>query len=259
MKRSLLAVIVLILAAPLVQAQIYRWVDETGKVHYGDQPPPAGKNVQRKNLGASVVEGDVPYAVRQAMRNFPVVLYSAPCGAPCGNAKQLLTRRGISFTEQDATDPTVQETLRKFTGGELSVPLLLVGKTPVVGFEESRWHSALDAAGYPRTAPPARPASARKEAAPTQDPKVAERFPVTFYTAACGPPCDRAKAFLTQRGIPFTEKNAADPAEQEALRQLAGSEITLPLLLVGNMMLRGFEPTQWGNALDTAGYPRGKP
>lgn len=45
MKRLALAVIVLALA-PLASAQLYKWVDKDGKVHYSDQPPPAQASKQ---------------------------------------------------------------------------------------------------------------------------------------------------------------------------------------------------------------------
>jgi hypothetical protein len=35
-----LAAILLMLMAGSVPADVYRWVDDTGQVHYGDQPPP---------------------------------------------------------------------------------------------------------------------------------------------------------------------------------------------------------------------------
>jgi hypothetical protein len=40
MKRIAIAVLALALA-PLAMAQLYKWVDKDGKVHYSDQPPPA--------------------------------------------------------------------------------------------------------------------------------------------------------------------------------------------------------------------------
>lgn len=40
MNRTILALACLLLPA-LAAAQLYKWVDKDGKVHYGDQPPPA--------------------------------------------------------------------------------------------------------------------------------------------------------------------------------------------------------------------------
>ncbi|MEO8601246.1 MAG: DUF4124 domain-containing protein [bacterium] len=36
--------------------QIYRWTDESGKVHFGNQPPPGTKNVEAKDRERSAVE-----------------------------------------------------------------------------------------------------------------------------------------------------------------------------------------------------------
>ena len=40
MKRSILTMLALVLAG-VVTAQVYRWVDESGRVHFGDRPPDA--------------------------------------------------------------------------------------------------------------------------------------------------------------------------------------------------------------------------
>ena len=47
MKRIAIAVLALFLA-PLASAQLYKWVDKDGKVHYSDQPPPAQASKQIK-------------------------------------------------------------------------------------------------------------------------------------------------------------------------------------------------------------------
>jgi len=42
------------LAAGTASAQQYRWVDEKGRVHYSDTPPPASaKSSEKKNLKGS--------------------------------------------------------------------------------------------------------------------------------------------------------------------------------------------------------------
>ncbi|MBL6752068.1 MAG: DUF4124 domain-containing protein [Nevskia sp.] len=37
---GLLCAALLFAASALAEGQVYRWVDQTGQVHYGDQPPP---------------------------------------------------------------------------------------------------------------------------------------------------------------------------------------------------------------------------
>lgn len=83
------------------------------------------------------------------------------------------------------------------------------------------------------------------------------RNPVTFYTGnACGDLCNSARNLLSNRGIPFAEKNAeSNPADGEALKKLTG-ELRVPVLVIGQNTLKGYESDTWHSALDTAGYPR---
>ena len=56
------------------QAEMYRWVDKAGKVHYTDQPPPPNeaKKSGRKKFGGNLIQGgNLPYATQQAANNFP--------------------------------------------------------------------------------------------------------------------------------------------------------------------------------------------
>jgi glutaredoxin len=84
-----------------------------------------------------------------------------------------------------------------------------------------------------------------------------KRNPVTLFTASgCGTPCDRGRELLSNRGVPFSEKNAAgNAADREALVKLAGNA-EVPLLMIGDNKVRGYDEDQWNSALDGAGYPR---
>ncbi|MEE8254065.1 MAG: glutaredoxin family protein [Nitrosomonadaceae bacterium] len=142
-----------LLAGIVSAAEMYRWVDANGKVHYTDTPPPlTAKNVQKKVLGSQAGEAQMPYSLQQAMKNFPVILYNSKCGEPCINAIELLTNRGIPFSKKNPeNNPTDAEALKKVAGGELVVPVLVVGKDILKGYEKGSWNSALDLAGYPKS------------------------------------------------------------------------------------------------------------
>jgi glutaredoxin len=146
-----------LLAAATAAAQMYRWVDKDGKVHYTDSPPPAAaKGVQKRGSAPAPAEAAsaAPYAVQQAAKNFPVVVYTAPnCGQPCSDGKALLAARGVPYREVAIGDAFSAEDLKKATGGD-TVPVMMVGRTQTRGFETEMWHGALDAANYPRSAPP---------------------------------------------------------------------------------------------------------
>jgi len=178
------------LAAAGAGAQMYRWVDKDGKVYYTDSPPPAAAKSVQKRAGAPAAPAEaggaagVPYSVQQAAKNFPVVVYtSSNCGPPCADGKALLAARGVPYREI-AVGPDTKlssDDLKAATGGT-TVPVMMVGKSPTRGFETDMWHSALDAGGYPRGAPPltaqaqkaaAAPAAAKAEA-PNAKPEPAE-------------------------------------------------------------------------------------
>jgi glutaredoxin len=179
--KALAPIALLALCVAAHAGQLYRWTDEAGRVHYTDQPPPpTAKTAETKNLGDKAPDPDAPYPLKQAMKNFPVTLYSIDCGEICTKAAALLNKRGIPYTDRNANEDQAREALGKLTEGKLEVPTLVVGKQVLRGFEEGAWHAALDAAGYPKTGilpakEPAKQARApeqkpRSEAAPQESP-----------------------------------------------------------------------------------------
>ena len=157
------------------QTNVYRWVDKDGKVHFSDAPPPAdAKDATQKRVGGGGSDDtQLPYATQVAARRNPVTLFTgAACGDPCANGRELLTRRGIPFTERDAqNNADDQEALKKLIGA-LDVPLLVVGESKIKGYEESRWQDSLDSAGYPRTRLPGQ--APLRQASPAAPAKPAE-------------------------------------------------------------------------------------
>jgi glutaredoxin len=133
-------------------AQVYRWVDNNGGVHYTQQPPPKGaaKSVEQRKLRGSVIEtSQAPFALKQAMARYPVTLFVAPnCKAGCPEARDLLTRRGVPYREVDVVDAATDEALRKATGDN-QLPSLLVGSVVQVGYNADAFQRVLDSAGYP--------------------------------------------------------------------------------------------------------------
>jgi glutaredoxin len=83
--------------------------------------------------------------------------------------------------------------------------------------------------------------------------------PVTLYVSnKCGDYCSEGRALLTNRGIPYTERNAeTSPEDADKLKQLVGA-LQVPVLVVGEKSVKGFAPGSWNSALDSAGYPRTK-
>jgi glutaredoxin len=83
-----------------------------------------------------------------------------------------------------------------------------------------------------------------------------KKNPVVLYTAANCDACKEGRTMLTTRGIPFTEKVVdKDQKLLDELKKTAG-ETSVPMLMIGNNPIKGYETVQWQSALDTAGYPR---
>lgn len=141
----------LLLFPALVQAQMYRWVDDSGKVHYSDRAPSSGaKNLERRALPARQgSSAGLPYALQQAAGNFPVTLYtSEACKETCAQARELLNQRGVPYSEVDVGDEADLAQLKKLSGGN-AVPVMTVGRELYKGFERGIYQTALDSAGYP--------------------------------------------------------------------------------------------------------------
>lgn len=84
--------------------------------------------------------------------------------------------------------------------------------------------------------------------------QVASKFPVTLYTGDKCAPCGSARAMLTSRGIPFSEKTVNTNEDIEALQRLS-SDAPLPFMTIGSQQLKGFSDAEWTQFLNAAGYP----
>jgi glutaredoxin len=163
----MMAVWVAVASAPLAAAQLYQWKDAQGRTVYSDQPPPPSiRNAQQKSFKGNLIEVGESYAVKTAREKHPITLYANDCGAPCDQARQLLSERGVPFSNKDPqASPEAQAELQKLTGRS-SVPVLVVGSNKIDGFETGQWQAMLDRAGYPKSAPPGRKPAPQTAVAP---------------------------------------------------------------------------------------------
>lgn len=269
MKPIAILILSALLSGPATAAQLYRWVDDKGRVEWRDTPPPASaaaKKVEQRNVGGSTIEtSTLPYSVQVAAKNFPVTFWTSKCGAACDQAKAHLVRRGVPHVEKDAQ---ADDNFEKLTGGT-EVPVLYVGRNQIKGYLASQYDAALDAAGYPSSAPPgskpaaksAAPAPKEKPAAtagttPAPKPVATGSYPpVRLYTHPTCAPCGEAKALLSGRGVNFSEISADTPEGLAELEKVTGSK-NVPVLFVGQTMVNGFADTNFNKALDDAGFPR---
>jgi glutaredoxin len=175
----------LLLFPVLAQAQMYRWVDDSGKVHYSDRAPSSdAKNLEKRTVRSGQgSSAGLPYALQQAAGNFPVTLYtSEACKDTCAQARELLNKRGVPYSEVTVTDEADLAQLKKLSGDH-AVPVMTVGHEVYKGFESGIYKTALDSAGYPSSSllPPGVEARtpAPKPARKPVPPAAAEGAPAT--------------------------------------------------------------------------------
>lgn len=155
MNRVLLLLACVAMMQPVAQAgELFRWMDKTGKMNYGDVPPADASEVERLKFSGNTAQNeDLPYETRRAQQNFPVTLYVVnDCGDPCAQGSALLSKRGIPYSEKLLQTREDFDAFQRLSGISGVVPVLQVGKDFLKGYAESQWNTELDVAGYPKTA-----------------------------------------------------------------------------------------------------------
>ena len=122
----------------------------------------------------------LPYQLNQTVQRYPVTLYTSSTCAPCNSGRNLLSNRGVPFTEKTVETNDDIAALQRLAGNN-SLPLLTIGGQQLTGFSDSEWSQYLDAAGYPKASQ--LPASYRRPAA----------TPLVARTAAAAPAAQAAE------------------------------------------------------------------
>jgi glutaredoxin len=190
--------------------QLYRWIDENGKTHVSDTPPPPSvKRFEKKRFAGGEVEGGVEsFALKRAMELAPVTLYSSPnCKEPCELARAALNKRGVPFKEVQVWDEASAAELQRLIGSR-SVPTLLVGNYVQKGFGQENFDAALDIGGYPKTGQ----VPARKQAAP-KPPEGYESSGPQPSPAADQPQAPKPGPYTPRFSNGSTANTAADQAD----------------------------------------------
>ena len=122
-----------------VYAEIYKWVDETGAIHFSSEPPRKGKSEEIKIEVNSYSSPQGPaykynpslITSRKASTN--VVMYSTTRCGYCKMAKRYFNKQKIPFAEYDVEKSSKGKKDFKALNGR-GVPIILVGKRRMDGF-----------------------------------------------------------------------------------------------------------------------------
>ncbi|MGZ8318033.1 MAG: glutaredoxin family protein [Telluria sp.] len=138
----------MLLCAAGANAQMYKWVDSKGVTHYSDVPPPDSKKSEVRALAPVAAVVPLPYALVTAVRSAPVTLYTTAQCSGCDEGRKMLQARGIPFAEKTVNTADDHARLKE-AGSEGQLPMLLVGRTKLIGFQAEQWNGALTNAAYP--------------------------------------------------------------------------------------------------------------
>ncbi len=131
-------ILIVALLAPLSGfAEIYKWTDENGKVHFGDSPDDRDK-AERVSLEinsfSSVTYDDIEFY--QGTHSDRVTMYSTSWCGYCKKARNYFKKKGISYVEYDIEKDARAKRMYDLLGGQ-GVPVILVGKKRMNGFSVS--------------------------------------------------------------------------------------------------------------------------
>jgi glutaredoxin len=154
MKSVLITVLMLAALQSAAAGELYRWVDKSGVVHYGDIPANDAQQLETKTYSEPApAPSPSSFALEKAKKNFPVTLYVIRnCGGACKQAHDFLAKFNIPYTEVLLQNQEQVNEFKQKSGSDLS-PTLSVGKDWLKGFQPDEWQDELNVAGYPGVAP----------------------------------------------------------------------------------------------------------
>ncbi|MDO3381473.1 glutaredoxin family protein [Gilvimarinus algae] len=129
-------------AACWCQADIYKWTDENGKVHYS--------NVKPENYDTEQVDKPINSYTHQAVPDshyytpppidYPkrVVMYSTSWCGYCKKARQYFESQGIAYNERDIETSTRARQEYEQLGAS-GIPFLLIGNDTMNGWNPARF------------------------------------------------------------------------------------------------------------------------
>ena len=156
-KQCLTALITLLVLSlpPQLNAEIYTWTDDLGRVHFTDSPPEAAKTKQVDIGPLNTYDSPSQEAINDALsrptgvskRKPKVIVYSTTWCGVCNKAKRWLRGNKIAFREYDVEkSERGRKDYKKMKGR--GVPIIKIGKKRFNGFSSSRMTQALRKAGY---------------------------------------------------------------------------------------------------------------
>lgn len=129
-----------------VSAEIFRWVDENGKIHFTDKPPQQVQTQQVKLKINSFSSPRVssfnfdPALISTRLSSTAVVMYSTTWCGYCKKAQQYFNEKNIPYEEYDVEKTAKGKKDYQALNGR-GVPIILVGDRRMNGFSVDAFES----------------------------------------------------------------------------------------------------------------------
>jgi glutaredoxin len=139
---ALLLAMHLLLLPLCSNAQIYKWIDANGKVHFGDaKNRPMGEQTERLNIEINTYS--TPTIEVASGKTDTIIMYSAAWCGYCKKAKSYFMANSIPFTEYDIDKDKAAKRRHKKMGAT-GVPVILYKDKRMNGFSESGFKRIYD-------------------------------------------------------------------------------------------------------------------
>jgi glutaredoxin len=126
---------------------VYKWKDKAGKVHFSDKPPATGSGAEEISGRLRSQSNVLGMGSAAATARAGVTILTASWCGVCKRAKAWLQGHGVPYDEYDVEkSATGRAEYRRLHG--TGVPIILVGKQRMNGFQGTRLGAMLQAAGY---------------------------------------------------------------------------------------------------------------
>ncbi len=221
----LISALLLSIGSPFAAAEIYKWTDERGIVHYGDERPESTNSkaptVETIVLDPPSIEGTATQEDRST-QNTTAPTTSPTTAAPATTDSAQSIANSPQFIEWSTR-------LGSIVNDIITQINIWRGATPVITNETILEQTDNNSPSDSRT--------------------IASRNHVEIFTTAWCAVCKKAKNWLTKNNIPFTEYDVEK--DQMAFRRMQnlGGGNSVPFALINGKAVKGFSPKRYQDAL----------
>ncbi len=135
-------------------AEIYKWRDKDGKLHFGNAPTTSTENMEEIDAPDSIQTYSSPNVDTQqnyeqdktkskSTGSNSVEIYTTNWCGYCKKAISFLRSNGISYQEYDIEKSKASKARMKALGGSGGVPFAIINGNTVSGFSREKYKRAL--------------------------------------------------------------------------------------------------------------------